>query len=807
MTTINWVSLNSKTDQYTALTSLTDPVSGLVSITFCGLHTSMSAVLAGLPAKGANSIAIFADSLDLDVASVKSTGLILMVREINVSGLKGNPLLLDMSASGDGVAQLMIGSVTGGTFTITSTGGQSPVLTPPIGSAPLNAALFVQKNSKDALALTPSGGVSSVQNLVSRSWSLNNLMACYAAAAWLMDDGSPDELATARAMFAWIVACSGILASNGAQMPSDYAQLYNQAAALLVTLNVAPGAVFVPVLSGNFYSHQIDKLLTVLRDYEANMATLDTQADVATAIATVSAGLRATASYEAAPLQIQLNNISENIQTLNSDIHNLEANFMLQTQRANTAFGVLEDAMSLAKIKETLSAEFELSMSVISVGFDAIKINEGDSDGLKSAIEDSSKAITSLIGVINAAQADGAGDNLAQGAVELLTSLNILMGSVLNGSLLWNQVQAGQSGSVLPSHLAAITVDPVTSWTNYMAAAEARLSILKRQIGNDSDAAQDAADLYLASLKVLVGYGKAISGKFVAYVGQLVQATVVQAQIKAASDVEARWTAIQSKATSDAEKLAALKALIEGRSSAIKRSIYVSWTYYAASYFFLTFTTPSRALHMNMNAADLEAALVGVADWVAAAISGTPDGQHVMLPSVNANIELEFDILQPGATAVAGRDTALLSKADDGGWLLTWVVPTGTSQLDGVLPNNGQCAIWISKASYFLDGVTANNKGNVISVVATSGAYENGFGTQSSHTFATKGLSGNFCYSASTPANPTVYSPWVIDTAVYMTPTPYTQWTMSLPPNGGDPSTATQLRMELTVAYLTPPNS
>jgi hypothetical protein len=114
------------------------------------------------------------------------------------------------------------------------------------------------------------------------------------------------------------------------------------------------------------------------------------------------------------------------------------------------------------------------------------------------------------------------------------------------------------------------------------------------------------------------------------------------------------------------------------------------------------------------------------------------------------------------------------------------------------LPNNGHCAIWISGAAFFLDGVTPNSKGNVIATVATSGTYQNGVQPAPPFTFVTNGLSGNYAYHC--PDN-TVYSPWAIDTQVYMTPTPYTQWTMTLPPNSGDPRTATRLRVQLTIAY------
>lgn len=782
-----------QTSQYDSLVSNTDPVSGLVDVVFCGLNTSLSKVLTGLPAGRANSVAIFADTLDLDVASVKASGLILMVREVNISGLNGNPLLVE--TTGEGLFQFLIGGVQGGTFSV-ATPGQPAAVSPSVGIDPLNAVTFFQSVAGGALTPVPSAG--SVQDLVSRSWSLNSLKASYGAAAGLMDDGSPDAIATALGMFAWVVACTSSLATANLEMPSDYSELYNQAAALLVTLNVAPGAVFVPVLSGAFYSQQMDRLLMGLRDYESRMSTLDTQQDIALAVATVSAGLKDTAGFETAPLQVQLDNILANTKSLYDDIVELRGNFMRQTHTASTAFAVLGTAISLGNIKKKLSAELELAMSVISLGFDAVKTSEGDTGGLKDGIEDSAKAITNLIELIDAAQDGGAGDDLTSGAKELLESQQRLMGTVLNGRLLWEQALANRSGGVLPASLAGITIDPATNWDNYMAAAEAKLSILKRE-NSDSDA-QDKVDTYLASLKILAGYGKAISAKFAAYVGQLVQATVVIAQIKAAGDVEARWADTQAKATTDAEKLAALKGLIQGRSDAIKRSIYVAWTYYAASFFYLTFTAPPRALHVDMNAAAFEDALSGVADWVARAIGSAPDGTHVQLPSTQAQIELDFAVLPPGAS-VSGADTALLEGTSDGGWLLTWVVPIGTNQLEGVLPNNGQCAIWISEAAFFLEGVTPNSKNNVIAVVATSGSYENGFGPQAEHTFVTKGLSGNYAYHV---ADQTVFSPWVVNTAVYMTPTPYTQWTMTLPANGGDPSSATRLRMMLTVAFLTP---
>jgi hypothetical protein len=790
--TIDWKPLEQRTEAYTTLTSSTDPVSKLVSIVYCGLHATLSQVLAAAPS-GAYSVAIFADTLDLDVASAKTAGLIVMARDVNCAGLGGQPLILDTSGR-DGIAQFLIGGVSGGTFAL-ATPGTTPVYPP--ASPTARASSLYMTAAGAALEATESGGLASVQDLVSRSWALNTLAASYAAAAWLMDVGTKDARAAALAIFGWVTAATSSLAGAGQQLPSDYGELYNQAAALLITLDVASGTVFVPVLSGDVYGTQMDKLITVLRDYEAKATALDTATDIAGAISTVSAALAAVAEDETAPLQLQLDNASQRINALYTDINDLRGDFMLQSGHAHTAFEVMGDAIQLDDIKAKLQAELDTAMSVINLGFDCAKIAANDTDGLRGAINDSVAGIQNLAKLIEAAQGGSGGDDLSRAANALMATQQTMMSTLLNGRLLWQQAIKDRAGGVLPADLAAVTFDPSTSWDNYLAAAEGAITTLQRSLGSGGLA---ASDTYLASLKILVGYGKAIGAKFAAYVGQLLQATVLIAQIKAAKDVEARWQAVKAKATTDAEKLAALKAVVASRSNAIKRSIYVAWTYYAASYFYLNFAEPPHAVHLDMDAAAIEDALAGVAAWVAAATGTATDGEHVRLPNSNANITLDFAVLAPGAQAANSGPAALAQQTTDGGWRLTWALPLGTEQLDGVLPNSGNCAIWISQGSFFLDGATPNNKGNIIASVATSGSYQNGFGAAAGHAFATKGLTGDYAYDSTGK----VYSPWKIDSAVYMTPTPYTQWTMTFPANGGNPSTAARLRMQLTVAYSTP---
>ncbi|HEX4629599.1 MAG TPA: hypothetical protein VH188_01415, partial [Chthoniobacterales bacterium] len=774
---------------YTDLVSTTDPVSNLVDVTYYGLETNLSDVLKAAPAGGAHSVAIFADTLVLDVAAITTSGLLIVARILDVSGLNGQALVVTPGADGQVLAQIAAGGVTGGSFTLAVAGQESAAVTPPAGTSPLTATAYVASKGTGFTTVASTGDYT-LEGLIASAWMINSLQATFSAAAWLMDDSAADLSTVAQAMLAWVVGCTAILATNN-NLPSDYSQLYNQAAALLLTLNVAPGATFVPILSATYYSQHMSDVITVIRDYEANAATLDTRQDVAQAIATVSATLQSVADVETAPLKVQLDGITANTTSLYSDITDLRSKFTLQTQAAHTAFLVMSDEIATDNIRRQLAAELDLLTNVVVGGFDAAQADQGDVGG---AVQSGVDAIKDLIAAINANA--GTGDDLSTQATDLLTTQMAMMQTVLNARLLYQQALENESGGVLPVSLSAITLDPVTDWDNYIAAAEAEISGVQRGLGDD---AQAAADSYLASLKILAGYGKAIGGKFVAYVAQLVQATVVMAQIEAAKDVEQRWADAQAHANSDAEKLAALKALIQGRLQAMKRSLYVAWTYYAASYFYLNFQSPPRALHLSMNAAELESALVGVSDWVAQAIGNAPDGQHVQLPNNDAEIELDFAILQPNTTVVITGDAAQLSKAKNGDWSLTFTVPLGTSQLEGVLPNNGKCAVWISQAAFFLDGVTPNSKGNVIASVSTSGTYQNGIGGSSSYTFVTKGLTGDYAYHS--PDN-TIYSPWKINTAVYMTPTPYTQWSITLASGSGDPTTATKLRVKLTIAYL-----
>jgi hypothetical protein len=802
---IDWTSLNQQAAGYSSLTAATDPVTGRVSIISAGLQVTLSAVLAAAAGSTISEIIIYADTLTVDTELVAASGLTVIARSVDVSAVKPGGLRLATPASGSAVAELLVGSTIGGPLTIAASAparGQTPYRVP-VGTKPAKALLYTVSadGSADAEEL---GDAASLQDLIDRPWALNSYKASYTAAAGLMDSAASGDRAVAQAMFNWIVAGVGALSLGGATIPSDFLELYNQAGALLVTLNVAPGGFFVPILSGDMYQSQIQGLISALAGYENGLNTLAVETDIAAAVASVSSTLQSTSLDEVAPLQAQLSNVQDNIAALYASIITLRSDFVLQADQANTDYLNLAAAVARMEIAEFLQDTLSTAMSVTSLGVDVARGSEGDVSSVDDGMRSLNEGVTSGLKALDDLQmTPPGGEGLVDEAKLLMNMQLALMTAFQAATILWAQSQQDGGGDPLPSSLEVVDIDPSLVWDNYMIQAEAVLTSVKEDIGSGSQDAQDAANAYLASLQILAGYGKAIDGKFVAYSDQAAQGTVLQTQIAAAQAVAARWQQQEAAANSDEEKLAILTGILQSRADALKRAIFVAWTYYRASYYYVNLVEPPVAITLAMTSAQMQDAFASVSNWVAQLLGTATDGQHVILPNNDVQISFTFPLRVAGntrQTVAPGADVALLTPAANGKPAqISWTIPIGDAQLQGVLPNDGDVAIWITSIQFSLDGVAANQKGNVLFSVATSGTYQNGFGPQAAQSFFSKGLKGDYGYTA---ASGVAYIPWQIPTAVYMTPTPYTQWTLNFYPDGGDPTNATNLNLTMQIAYL-----
>ena len=331
---------------------------------------------------------------------------------------------------------------------------------------------------------------------------------------------------------------------------------------------------------------------------------------------------------------------------------------------------------------------------------------------------------------------------------------------------------------------ALFAIDPALAWDNWLAEVDRSLSAQT----------VSAAGKFLVCFTVLANIGKAMSSKVAMACQQLSQRRVVHSQYEAAESVTARWNELAAKATTNEEKAAALSGIIAAKRDGITRTLFVAWTNYVGAYRFITLKAPPVKIDLDMPTAQLRNAFSSVSTWVGRLLG---DGEQIQLPGSNVSVEFKFPIAVAGTDAATTAGAVLTPATGEAPATIMWTIPPTTTQLHGLLPPD--VAIWITKATFTLDGVVANDVGNVITKVSTSGIYENPDRKAHRATFVSRSIVGNFAYAVGPPQRPT--TPWTIPTDLTMTPTPFTQWTMIFDPDGGDPSAATELHMHLTVNY------
>jgi hypothetical protein len=826
-----WDTLNAKTASYRTLLGTPDNEKGEIrDIVFSGLHVKLSDVLAKQAPGTGKTLTIYADTLVMDKPSFNSASAVIVARSIDVQALKGGVIEVPTPQAGQAsMATLLLQESAGGNpVLVPSKGGVagSPASVPlSKGAAPQVVYYNVAEDGKGSLDIpSDKAQAAHLEDLLDKVWALNSLKASFTAATYLMDSGTAEDRRIARSMLTWVTGSIRSWGANNGSISSDFVELYNSAAALLVGLLTDEGAYYVPVLASGYYSGNIKTLLDTLGTYETHLDSLNVQTGLDLAIQNVSKAMQGAMSDSIAPLQTELDSIDNNIDGLLADTQVLNRQFHRQLLESDRDLKVLTTKIiqyQIYKQMETiLTASFEILVAIGTAGASLSQLSKNPAAKLRQfrnaadyfLMKDSAGNMVSglpaiikgLKGVGEAAQAaytiygaatrdsDTPDKELLDRAISLMRMQQQSMASLMTGALLVTGSPDGAAN--LPEISDADRADPSLAWDNFLIQAQLLVKPLE---SIESSEVQTALAAFDGSLKTLAGYGKAINAKMVATAGQMSQGTLVRARVQAAENTRQRWEELDAKTKTDEEKLAALKGIIQVRLDGLKRSVMAAWTQYGNSFFYLNFQPPPRALNMDMDAGGFARAFTAVNQWIARLRGDTPDGRQVRLPDDEVKISFHLNIVQ--ADGVGGPGTAVLQPAANGEPArITWTIQPADDQLKGILPQQGHVAIWIREAGFILKGVTPNSKGKVIAKVATSGSYENGFGPKDVYRFETKGLVGNYAY---TVADESIYNRWKIDSEVYATPTPFTQWTFTVDPDGGDVSTATELRMDFVVAY------
>lgn len=799
---IDWPALAEKTKRYRTLHAAPDPRGRVTEVIYCGLRAKLSELTARISADHGGTVAVYVDTLVVDTAALAASGGVVVARCVDLSGLPGGAVVLQRPVADAAAAvELLVGECRGGQLQCKVSGAPdaAPAWTVPTGMQPLQAgcySVFTGGAAHTSVQADDEG----LHDLLDHTWALNSLRASLAAAVWLCDSDEAEGRTTARSMLRWVVACTGKLADSKT-FAQDAAELQRQASGLLVTMDVAKGVYHVPVLSPRFYDAQVESLLRALTRYEAHAAALETGSGLQHLMAHASAAFEAASKDEAAPLQSQLEGIQKGAIAAKSEVMALSGEVQAHLIAADARLAVLKTKIDSQRGMQVLEASFTLVVNIAKMAFSMAGAQPRPGDALGGLLG----AVKNAVDIASIAGRELPDHALIDRAIGLAKAQAQATACYLTGTALALAAVSDKAAATPLLSETADAADPGAAWDVFVVEVEAALTTLKEMIGSGlgAGAAQAAANLFLATLKTLGLYAKALNAKMLVAAAQAAQAALLQAQISAAQTTSKRWEAIRASARSDAERLAALRGMAQVRMDSVRRALFTAWVNYRNAYYYLLFQEPPRAVRPDMGSAALSEAFADVRQWVASLQGDAAGAPRVHLPDENVRVSYVFRIVTAGGVAAPGEDTALFRpRSGKDPASLIWTIPCGDAQMAGVLPDGRKVAVWIEEARFFVEGVKPNAKGNVLAEVATSGVYRNGFGDAAAHDFVTKPLVGNYAYHA---AGQRVYNRWAINTAVYSTPSPFTQWTMSFDDEGGDPSAATELRMDLRVAYRRAP--
>lgn len=797
--TIDWTKLNEKVQNWNSIVTAHDKACAIGEIIATGLCFRLSDLMEQMPAHGGSILCVYADTLIIDRLQFGSTGVVIVARCIDVSALGGLPLLIPAPKTRDtAIIQILYGQVIGGAlqFAFGVDGKKETLFSPPPGLDSLCASLMTLSASGAVTTVTVEDA-ESIADLTGHGLALNSLRASFAAATYLIDAPNDEARANGVAMLRWIVACTR---SAGSVVPTDFAELFNQAAALLVDAEVSIAAHFVPVLSNEFYSRQVSVLVSALASYEVKLRSLETADDIKKAIADIGGTLNVVTQDEAGPLAVDQRSISDNIKGLRDNIDELIVQFDLQAIQSGLLLTTLKSKAEDQKIRQFLDGVFNSVVATVKSGVNAVKIYGGDASAIGDVLSQLVAAVKSGKAAISAYKAPALEDrNLMSQAVQIMTIQEQIAIAFQTGAKVWSDAERGATND-LPRTLLSAKIDPDLAWKNYIVGAEAWFANLLRTIGDGtgSDPVKEAATNYLASLKILANYGHSINAMMATMAGQMARGAVVTTQIDAAKQAARRWQELAARSKDDSERLALLKSLVQSRMDAVKRSIFTAWRYYRESYYYLYFTQPLVTMTLDMDAATIKDAFAQVQQWVARLLGDAPSSEQIRLPNNEVDIVFRFPVVKATVGPTTMESALLTPEASGTKAMLTWTIPVETMQLKGVIRNWNTAAIWIKKASFILEGAEPNDQGNLIATVSTSGSYVNGYGPAKASRFVTKAMSGDFAYR---PKTGEVYIPWQVEGEIYMTPSPYTQWKLMVEEGNGDLNAVTSLTMKLTVAY------
>jgi hypothetical protein len=767
------------------ITSVT-PVGGYVAIALqATLSDVVSAATKAGPLSGPLVIAVDTLNIGPEDPVIAAPGVSIVARAVVVNG--GPASLIVRSDTPQAGIQLTTAEISGSLNAAFQKADGSAMAGPGSGPLAMSGLAYPQVITVSAASVSAaSTAQQDVADSLHEPWAIVALEVSAAIAATLVDQGSGGALALAADMLGWVTGgCSALFAQQSQyQNVVDFGNLASlQATAvglLSFTQAQTSGATYVPMLSADVYQQQINSLLALAQLYDGKIAAFQNQQNTDQLLASFASTLGDTYQEAQTPLLNALQRLAAESGLVEEQLINAAG----QLQEVSATLGPLQQALVNA-INDQLQQELVQSavdtlstLATLYVGAAGAILGDpevlaGQATALIKVATDTTKELIDLgQKTTDEAISDGASSaalpptpqnsaGTAQGAQYLAGSLANFGSAV---ALLW--VVVAQVASSQPLNLSADLantvgklpdlsgfsvggLDPVTYWNAVVVQTTAAVKPHEDL---------PAATAYLEAVQLAATYGSAVGDLQMKLLELYAQGMTAFDQLYAAYQAQASWTQLQKSLTSTADQVAAAAGLLQRGYLNIKRSLVLAVEDYRAAFLYQWLQPAGIQIDVSMDLLTLQQQATNSITELNQVLAGTLTGpvrprQSFQGVTYKVTQATPFTQVNGNAQAQFTMDPTALAE-----------------QLDG------NTALFLSAATFELEGGTQS--GEVELQITTSGHYNNQLGTNAFR-FVSRPVSMSNDY---TPGNPPNFlTQWQFaDAAMYLAPTPYTNWTLTV---------------------------
>ncbi|WP_452227773.1 MULTISPECIES: hypothetical protein [unclassified Lacinutrix] len=657
-----------------------------------------------------------------------------------------------------------------------------------------------------------SNSANDIADVFHSPWSILGAELTFSAASYLVELDNKEAKQLASQMLRWVTGVSHALIKERANYTNlDIANISslqaNSMALLSFTQASVTNATYVPALSVNLYEKEMNGLLKVAGAYNQKIQDFKSQENTDELLNKLASTLKSINSEAKTPLFNTLKRLVNQSQLAQGEL----TSAALQLNNISKTLAPLQDAIDKAVAdqfqKELLETAFKMLFKVItlyiSVGailVDPALIGAESGEIAKAALEIAEKLAEAGEELISQAIESG---STAAHSPPTIPNLNetgngaeVLMGAQvgfgLASALLWDIVsRAIASGenqiNFSPDMVKAMDkipnlngfsiggIDPTTYWEIMVVQVKASLEPLLS--GSETGA---PARAYIEAIELSSTYGKGIGDQQAKLLELYNQGMIAFDQLSVIHQAEAQWNALEAKLATKEAKINAAIGFLEKGYTNLKRSIVLSVNNYRAAFNY-------QWLRPSTVTVDSSMTYLQLVQNVENSIESLKNVLHGNLPNVIKPRQdfgpIDYYVrpeLNPLFKEVNGKGQAQ--------WSITLKDTTLSEQL------NGNTAFFITEATFELQG--ASQSGEVELQIETSANYSNKLNGKEFR-FVSSGFSMSSDYKPDLlPAFITKWEFAKEDAPNYLTPSPYTQWTLTV--DKGNWKNVTAIKMTIS---------